>query len=138
LHGPLNGDFTDGSIAATVAATVVTATAPVTAVTNATVATAGSGLTRLGLVDRQPAASVFLVVQTVDGRLRRVLAVHLDKPEATAAARLTVLDDLGTPDLAKLGEQLFEVGTGGLERQVPNIQLLQGRSLLGTKQRDPC
>jgi len=115
----------DRSVAPTISAAVAAAAA------------AGTGLTGPGLVDRQPTAPVLVVVQGVDGRLGGMGVVHLDEPEAPAAAGLTVLDDLGADDLAVVGEQCFKIGTGGLERQVPDVQLLQDSLFFGNESTGP-
>ena len=68
------------------------------------------GLAGLGLVDREPTAVVFLVVEALDRRLGLGLGVHLDEAEALAAAGVTVLDDLGICTVPYWANQLFQVG----------------------------
>src|SRR5262249_38140624 len=129
--GPHHADVTARSIAAAVAAAT-----PAAAVAATEVRT-HPRLARPGLVDRQPTAPTFPVVQAIDGRLRVGRADHLHEAEAPAASRVTVRHHLGALDLTELGEQLLEVRTIHLERQVPYVQFLQGDSLLEARCQDP-
>src|SRR5262249_13103238 len=62
--------------------------------------------------------------------------VHLDEGEPPAAPGLTVADDLRAQYGAELGERLDEVVAGGVERDVPDVQLLtHGHSSLGPSAR---
>src|SRR4051794_10204131 len=103
------------------AAAVAPVASPATA---ATVAATRAGFTRLGLINREAATVVVLVVEALDGRLGLGLAAHLHEAEALAAARVTVLDDLRALDVPECGEQLLQVGTADLIGQVPDIQFL--------------
>jgi hypothetical protein len=62
-------------------------------------------------------------VQRLDRGFRTV--THFHEREPPAPARLAVRDYLGLGHLAVLPEQLFEVGIGRLEREVPDIQILR-------------
>ena len=70
------------------------------------------------------AAVVLLAVHGGDRGLGLVVARHFDEPEALAAARVAVVDDLGAGDLAVLAEQLFEVRAGDAVAQIPHVKLL--------------
>ena len=62
--------------------------------------------------------------------------VHLDEREAAAAAGLAVGDDLRAQHGPVLGERLHEVVAGGVERDVPDVQLLLMVFLLGLTARN--
>ncbi len=92
--------------ATTVAATAAagaTAAAAATAIAAATAAR----LAWLGLVDRQPATFIFLIVQALDRRLGLRFGVHLDKTEALASTGVAVLNDLRALHRPVLGEPSF-------------------------------
>ena len=94
--------------AATVAAT---AAAGATAAAAAAVAAATAArLAWLGLVDRQPATFIFLIVQALDRRLGLRFGVHLDETEALASTGVAVLNDLRALHRPVLGEPSFKVG----------------------------
>ena len=78
-------------------------------------------LTRLCLVDRQAASAVFLVVQGVYGCKSIGVGHHFDEAEATAPARLPILDHLRTSHLAKRREQVFQVSIRDRERKITDV-----------------
>src|SRR5262249_14476354 len=106
----------------TPAAVASAASAPAAVTT--TSAAPRSVLPRLRLVHRQPAALKLGIVQGVDRLLRP--ARHLDEAEAPTPAGLPVGDHLGLGHRPVLAEQLLQVGLGGAERQVPDVQILAG------------
>jgi len=103
---------------ATAAATTTTTATSVAATATATI------LTRLRLVDRQAAASMFLVVEGVDGRKGIGVGRHLDEAEATTPTSLAILDHLSASYLTKWREQLFQVGIRDREGKIADVQLL--------------
>src|SRR4051812_26893429 len=83
------------------------------AVPAAAATTAGAAAPALlgpGFVDRQGAAVHFLAVEGGDGRLRLLVARHLDEPEALGPAAVPVHDDLGRLHGAVGLEHLCQVG----------------------------
>jgi len=108
--------------AAAPAAVAASASAAAAAAAVATTAGAGALFTRLGLIDGQGAALELLPVHSGDGLVAS--GVHLDEREPTAAAGVAIADDLRAQDGPVLGERLDEIVTGGVEGNVPDIQLL--------------
>lgn len=99
--------------------------APVTvAVAAAAAVAAGAGplLARPGLVDGQGSALEHGPVEVGYGLVGPVR--HLDEPEAARPAGVPVGNDLGRGHGAVLAERLAEVVDRGLERQVPDVQIL--------------
>src|SRR5262249_52110149 len=79
-------------------------------------------LARLGLVDRQRPA---LELGAVEGADRLLAALgHLHTAHAARAARLAVHPHLGPGHGPVLGERLAEVVGRGLEREVPDVDVL--------------
>ena len=112
--------------AATTAAVAAASSAASTpAAATATAATAAATfLARLGFVDRQRAAIVFLAVESGDGGLRLLIAGHLNKAESLAAARVSVRDHFRALDGAKSREQTFQIGAAHAIPQISDIQFL--------------
>ena len=92
--------------ASTAATTTPATTAAATPVTAATT-TATAIFARLGFVDSQGTTTMLLIVQATNRGLRLGIAPHLDKAEALAAARVAILDHLGTLNRSESSEQLF-------------------------------
>ena len=84
------------SILASTAAAIATATTSACTAVNATTGeAAGTGYPRLGFAHHEPPPLVFVVIESLDRCLSLGVRVHLDEAEPLAAARVTVLDDLG-------------------------------------------
>ena len=126
----------DPSVTSTAAATAISPTAAVSSATTTGAATAtsttaaipastpaGARLTWFGLVDCQTSPLKFLIIQGVDGSLRRRGRTHFNEAEATASTCLSVFNDLSGLNLAEFGKELFEVGSAGLERKVADVKL---------------
>jgi hypothetical protein len=127
---------TTATAATTVAATASTATTTVAATASAaaaiatTTAAATAFFTWACFVDGQGAAVVFLAIERFNRRLGLFIAAHLDETKALAAARFTVVDDLGGRHRPMSPKQLFQLGTVHTVRQIPYIQLLTHEDLL--------
>ena len=71
-------------------------TAIATTTVNATTSKAGgTGHPRLGFAHRETTPVVILIMEALDRCLSLGVRVHLDEAKPLAAARVTVLDDLG-------------------------------------------
>src|SRR5256885_1410163 len=92
---------------AATAATAFAATATTAAAT--TTETAAAGFARLGFVDGERAAVLFLAVERGDRGLRFLVRAHLHKPKALAAAGVAVCDHFSGLNLAMRTEQLLEL-----------------------------
>src|SRR5687767_11828785 len=104
---------------ATAAAAAAATTAAVAAAATAATAAVFLGL---GLVDGERAPTAFLAVERRDGRLGLRVAAHLDEPEALAAARVAVRDDLRAGHGAVTGEHLLELRAIDVVAQISDIQ----------------
>src|SRR5262249_10306210 len=111
-----------GSVPATAA--VATATTAATAAVATATATGPRPLfARAGLIDGEGPALELLAVHAGDGLVGP--GVHLHERKAPAPAGVAVADDLRAENGPELGERLHEVIAGGVERNVPDVQLLR-------------
>jgi hypothetical protein len=94
--------------ATTATATTTAATATTTAVPT-TATTTWAIFTRLGLVDGQGTAIVFLAIEGCDCGLGLIVGPHLDESKSLAAAGFPVADDFSAGHGAVLREQLFQI-----------------------------
>src|SRR5262245_6393443 len=107
-----------GSPAAASAARATTAAATTT--TTAATATLGA---RASFVDGQIATIEVLAVERGHRRPGLIIVVHLDKPEAARAARVTIHHESDRSHFAVSREGIPECGFGRIERQIPDIEL---------------
>jgi hypothetical protein len=78
-------------------------------------------LTWLCFVDRQATASVLMIVQGVDSRQGLGVDLHLDEAKPATSACLPIDDHLCASDLAKWGEQVFQVGISDGKGKIADI-----------------
>ncbi len=86
---------TAAASAATTTASAATTTVAASATTTASATATGTIFTRLGFIDGQCSAVMFLPVERGDRGLSFRIAPHLNESEALAPTRFTVTDDLG-------------------------------------------
>src|SRR5690606_1935654 len=112
--------------AAATAAAAVATTAAATAAAVATATTATAAARRAGrrFVHAKRATAQVASVELAHRRVCGVRLRHLHEREATGTTRLAIGDDAHGCDLAVRLEQLAELGLGGGERDVANVQLL--------------
>lgn len=122
------GGLVPAAATATAATTTEAATATATAAAEATAA--GTLLTFAGDVDGECAAIEIAAVHAVDGLLGVLCGGHGDEAEAARAAGHAVHHDGDLEDGAVLGEGVLEVVFGGLERKVPDKQLVAHADLM--------
>jgi hypothetical protein len=65
---------------------------------------------------------VLCLVQAFDRGLSLLIGSHLDKTETFTSASVTIRNHLGAVDSAKLGKELFQIGTRNVEAQITTIQ----------------
>ena len=106
-----------------------------TATIVATATTTGAILLRFGLIDRQSAAIDIASIQPFDGLLPATVIGHLDKTEAFGLAGVSIHDQFGTVNTAKLRKQLPQLVFSRVIRQVSNIDIHKIKSLFGIKKR---
>src|SRR5262249_53269812 len=114
------------SIPAATATTAISTAAPAATATATAVAAAtaaGAGFAGLGFVHGQIPAAMLTAVESLDGRLRLGVGVHLDKPEPLRPVRVPVDDDLGTLHRPERRKQGLEVGLSHVVGQVAYVQL---------------
>jgi hypothetical protein len=89
---------TTAAAVASAASSSAASTKPTAAAASAPSATATPSaaiLTGAGFIDGQGAAAVLLTVEGLNGGIGFSVVRHFDEPEALAAARVPVIDDLG-------------------------------------------
>ena len=109
----------------TAAATTLASAAAVSAATPTPAAAAAPTAIFAGtsFVHGQVAAVVLLLVQRRDCLASRIVIGHFHESKTLAPPGVPVGDDLGTPDLAELGEQFFQAGVRDVVTQIPDVQL---------------
>jgi hypothetical protein len=127
---PRGSATTTAATARASAATAVTAaTAKPIATTAATEAT-GARFTRAGFVYRESSATQF---GTIQGRHRFIcvrIHRHFHKRESASLACIPVFHNLHPVHLAVSGKSRIQILLGRLERDVPDINILQGVLLM--------
>jgi hypothetical protein len=109
------------------AATAVTATATKTVATPAaTTESTGTRFARAGFVYRERSAAQFGAVQGRHRFIRVPIHRHFHKRETASLACIPVLHNLYTIHLAICGKSRIQILLGRLERNVPDINILQG------------
>ena len=98
-----------------------------------TATTTGAILARFGLVYRQSTAVNIAAIQPFDGLLPATVIGHLDKTEAFGLAGVSVHDQFGAVNTAKLRKQLPQLVFSRVIRQVSNINIHKIKSLFGIK-----
>ena len=79
---------------------------------------------RLRFVDRQRAAVVVLLVKLCDRGAGGIFVIHLDESKALAAARVAILNHLGTAHRTERCEECLEALIGRLVAQIADIKFL--------------
>src|SRR5688572_20414950 len=113
---------TTAAVAAAAVAAAATAAAAAVAAATAAAAAITAVFARAGFVDSQTATVDFLPVKLRDGSLAILLGRHLDEPEAARAARLAILNHRSRLDRARLCEQLLQIFTRRLEREIADVK----------------
>ena len=101
----------------------------------ATATTTGAILLRFGLIDCQSAAIDIAAIQPFDSLLPTTVIGHLDKTEAFGLAGVSVHDQLGAVNVAKLGKKCPKLVFSRVVRQVSNIDIHKIQSLFGINKR---
>jgi hypothetical protein len=101
-------------------------TEPVTTATTAAGKPAGAGFARTRFVHRQSPAAQFGAVQRSHRLIRIAIYWHFDKREPSRLSRVSVFYDLYSIHLAVCGKGRIQILLSSLERNVPDIDVLQG------------
>ncbi len=109
-------------------ATAVTATAK--PIATATTESTGTRFTRAGFVYRERSATQFGAIQRRHRFIRIRIDRHFHKRKTASLARIPVLYDLHSVHLAVSGKGRIQILLGRLERDVPDINVLQGVLLM--------
>jgi hypothetical protein len=76
----------------------------------------------LSFIHFQSTAVDFFAIELIDGSSGLFLGGHLDEAKASRTSRLTVLDDCGRFNRARLSKHFLKLFAGGLEGQISDIQ----------------
>jgi hypothetical protein len=131
MKAELPAGFAPGRPAATAAARTSTATAAVSTaaaepVPATTAESTGARFTRTRFVHRQSPAAQFGAVQRCHCLVRIGIHRHFDKSETARLPSVPILHDLHSIHLPICGKGRIQILLGRLERNVPDIDILQG------------
>jgi hypothetical protein len=109
---------------------VTAATAEAVAAPTAAAESTGAGFARPGFIYRQSPAAQFGAVQSSHGLVRISIYRHFHKRETASLTRIPILHNLYSIYLPVCGKSRIQILLGGLERDVPDIDVLQGVLLI--------
>jgi hypothetical protein len=109
---------------------VTAASAEAIATTATAAESTGAGFARTGFIHRQSSATQLGAVQSCHGLVRIRIHRHFHKRETASLACIPVLHNLHTIHLAVCGKSRIQILLGRLERDVPDIDILQGVLLM--------
>jgi hypothetical protein len=116
---------TRSATATRTSATAATAEAIATAAAKSAATATLARLTRTSFIHCQSAATHIRAVQSCHGFIRLGIVQHFNKCETTGLTRVAILHDLYPIHLSVCGKRGIKILLGSLERNVPDIYILQ-------------
>jgi hypothetical protein len=109
---------------------VTAATAEAIAATTTAAESTGARFARPRFIDRQSPAAQFGSVQSCHGLVRIRIYRHFHKRETASLTRIPILHNLYSIHLPVCGKSRIQILLGRLERDIPDIDVLQGVLLI--------